>query len=298
MPTKRLHAQRAAARATTAAVLWSLCVVSAAAETIDGSFERAFAVDGDTLVLDVRTGSGRIAVTAGEPGRVRVSGRIRAYADRWTPDGADVVAERVRAIQADPPIELTGAVLRVGHLRSSLRRQVGVSYEVVVPANTRVRARTGSGDVCIEGVAGPVTARTGSGGTRVSDAGGDATVEAGSGSVEIVAVGGDVDVRTGSGTIRVERFGAALRARTGSGPIRAAGAPGGAWHLTSGSGGIEVDLSDEAAFELDARTRSGAVRSDHPVAVHEMRRGRLQGRVRSGGPLVTLRTGSGSIQIR
>ena len=74
MQTKRLHAPRAAARATTAVVLWSLCVVSAAAETIDGSFERAFAVDGDTLVLDVRTGSGRIAVTAGEPGRVRVSG--------------------------------------------------------------------------------------------------------------------------------------------------------------------------------------------------------------------------------
>ena len=236
-------------------------------------------------------------MTAGEPGRVRASGRIRGYADRWTPDGVAVVAGRVRTIRAAPPIELTGDVLRVGHLRSSLRRQVGVGYEVVVPENTRVRARTGSGDLLIVGVAGPVTARTGSGGTRVSDVGGDATIEAGSGSVEILAVGGDVDVRTGSGAIRVEPFDAALRARTGSGPIQAEGAPGGAWHLTTGSGGIEVDLSDEAAFEINARTRSGAVRSDHPVAVHEMRRGRLQGRVRSGGPLITLRTGSGSIEI-
>ena len=297
MQTKRLLL-RAAARATTAVVLWSVCVIPAAAETIDGRFERVFAVDGDTLVLDVRTGSGRIAVTAGDPGRVRVVGHIRGYADRRTPDGTAIVGERVRTIQADPPIELTGDVLRVGHLRSSLRRQVGVSYEVVVPANTRVRARTGSGDVWIEGVAGPVTARTGSGSTRVSDVGGSATVEAGSGSVEILAVRGDVDVRTGSGAIRIERFEAALRARTGSGPIQAAGAPGGEWHLTTGSGGIEVDLSDKAAFELDAHTRSGAVRSDHPVAVLEMRRGRLQGRVRSGGPLITLRTGSGGIDIR
>ena len=179
MQTKRRHVPRAAARTTAAVVLWSLCVITAASETIDGRFERAFAVDGDTLVLDVRTGSGRIAVTAGEPGRVRVSGRIR----------------------------------------------------------------------------------------------------------------------TGSGAIRVERFEATLRARTGSGPIQAAGAPGGAWHLTTGSGGIDVDLSDEAAFEIDARTRSGAVRCDHPVAVHDMRRGRLQGRVRSGGPLITLRTGSGNIDI-
>ena len=298
MHTKRLGALRAAARAATAVVLWSFCVSTAASETIDGEFERTFAVGGDTLVLDVRTGSGRISVTAGEPGRVQVSGRIRGYADRWTPDGVAVVAERVRAIQSEPPVELTGVVLRVGHLKSSLRRQVGVSYEVVVPANTRVRVRTGSGDLRIEGVAGPVTARTGSGGTRVSDVAGDATVEAGSGSVEILAVGGDVDVRTGSGAIRVERFEAALRARTGSGAIRAEGAPGGAWHLTTGSGGIEVDLSGDAAFEIDARTRSGAVRSNHPVTVHEMRRGRLQGEVRGGGPLITLRAASGSISIQ
>ena len=47
MQTKRLLL-RAAARATTAVVLWSLCVVTAASETIDGRFERTFAVDGDT----------------------------------------------------------------------------------------------------------------------------------------------------------------------------------------------------------------------------------------------------------
>ena len=184
------------------------------------------------------------------------------------------------------------------HLRSSLRLQVGVSYEVLVPANTRVRARTGSGDVWIEGVAGPVTARTGSGDTRVSDVGGDATVEAVSGSVEIVAVGGDCrrPDRVLGDPCRAVRGGAARPDRKRV-LIQAAGAPGGAWHLTTGSGGIEVDLSDEAAFELDARTRSGAVRSDHPVAVHEMRRGRLQGRVRGGGALITRRTGSGSIDI-
>ena len=60
---------------------------------------------------------------------------------------------------------------------------------------------------------------------------------------------------------------------------------------------VLIDVPDDAAFDIDARTRSGAVRSDHPVAVREMRSGRLQGAVRGGGLEVTLRTGSGSIAI-
>ena len=52
------------------------------------------------------------------------------------------------------------------------------------------------------------------------------------------------------------------------------------------------------AFEIDAQTWSGTVRSDHPVTVRgEMRRGRLKGDVRGGGPRVTLRTGSGDVTI-
>ena len=226
-----------------------------AAETIDGQFERTLAVGGDTLVLDVRSGSGRIEVTVGEPSSVRVTGRIRGHGNEWTPDGAAVVEDRVRAIETDPPIVLVDNVLRVGYLEPSLHRQVGISYEVVVPANTHVRARTGSGALFVERVAGPVEVTIGSGGTRVSDVAGDVTAEAGSGSIEVVAVGGDIDLRTGSGSIQVE------------------GVPGGAWDLSAGSGDIRIDLPDDAAFEVDAQTHSGAVSSDHPVTVRgEMRR--------------------------
>ena len=224
-----------------------------AAQTVEGEFERTLAVGGDTLALNIGTGSGRIAVTVGEPGVARIVGHIRGYADRWTPDAPDVVADRVRTIETNPPIVLDGDVLRVGYLDGSLHRQVSISYEMVVPANTRVRARTGSGDVRVDGVTGAVEARTGSG------------------SMELTAVGGG---------IRVE------------------GAPGGGWDLSTGSGGIRIDLPDDAAFELDARTNSGDVRTDHPVVVSdETRQGQLQGTVRGGGPKVTLRTGSGDIAI-
>ncbi len=279
----RRRAWETARHVLVAVATWAVLAASPAtlaAQPVEGQFERTLAVGGDTLTLDVRTGSGRVTVTAGEPGVARVVGRIRGYADRWTPDGPGVVAERVRTIEADPPIVLDGDVLRVGHLDRGQYRQVGISYEMVVPANSRVRAQTGTGDVRVAGVTGAVDARTGSG------------------SMEITAVGGDVDVRTGAGPIGITGLDTALRARTGTGRIRVEGAPGGVWDLSTGSGGIRIDLPDDAAFEIDARTHSGDVRTDHPVVGgDETRRGQLQGTVRGGGPKVTLRTGSGGIAI-
>ena len=279
----RRRAQEAARRALVAVAICAVLAASAAtlaAQTVEGEFERTLTVGSDSLVLDIRTGSGRIAVTVGETGVARVVGHIRGYADRWTPDAPDVVAQRVRTIEVDPPIVLDGDVLRVGHLDHSQHRQVGISYKLVVPANTRVRARTGSGDVRVAGVTGAVEARTGSG------------------SMELTAIGGDVDIQTGAGPIGIAGLETALRARTGTGRIRVEGEPGCAWDLSTGSGGIRIDLPDDAAFEIDARTHSGDVLTEHPVVARdESRRGQLQGTVRGGGPKVTLRTGSGSIAI-
>lgn len=298
MSMRKQDARWPASLAVAGMLLSGGCATTIASQKIEGAFERTVAVDDGALVLDVRTRSGRVTVTAGEPGTVRVTGHIRGHANRWTPDGAQAVEDRVRAIEADPPVVLDGDVLRVGHLERSRHRQVGISYEVVVPANTRVRARTGSGSLRLAGVTGAVEAKTGSGSTRVSDVAGDVTVDAGSGSIELTAVGGDIDVTTGSGSIGVTGVETALRARTGSGRIRVEGSPGDEWDLTTGSGSIRIDLPEDAAFEVDARSRSGSVRSDHPVIVSgKVRRGRLQGPVRGGGPRVTVRTGSGGITI-
>ena len=267
------------------------------ARTLEGEFERTLAT-GDNLVLDVRTASGRIDVTAGNTGQVRIRGRIRGYADRWTPDGAATVERRVRGIESAPPVEVAGHNLRVGHLASSRHRQVGISYSVEVPPNTRVRAETGAGMLLVRGVTGAVEARTGSGNTRVSEVAGDVAVEADSGDIELDAVGGDMDLRTGSGSIRIEGVEAGLRARTGSGRVRVEGAPARAWNLRAESGDIRIDLPADAAFDVDAQTAAGGVRTNHPISVRgEARPGRLSGAVRGGGPRVTLYTGAGGITI-
>ena len=110
MSTKKLCAKWAVPLAVAAIVLSSAYEI--AAETIDGQFERTLAVGGDTLALDVRTGSGRIEVTVGEPGSVRVTGRIRGHGSKWTADGAAVVEDRVRAIETDPVLCQNSALLK------------------------------------------------------------------------------------------------------------------------------------------------------------------------------------------
>ena len=268
---------------------------AAGGQVIEERFERTLAI-ADGTELDVRTSSGGIEVVAGEPGEARISARVRGYADRWTPDGNDVVTERVRAIAARPPVAVSGGVLRVGYGQGDAR-QVGISYRIVVPVETRVRLHTGSGTVVVRGVRGPVEASNGAGVTAVANVAGDVTVAANSGRVEVREVAGEIDARTGAGAITIGRPGMAVRAYTGSGRIEVEGAPEDTWELTAGSGGIRVAMPGGAAFEIDARTRAGTVSVKRGIDVRARASGRLHGTGGEGGPQVVLRTGSGDIAV-
>ena len=288
---------------------------NAIAQDITGSFERNLDV-GDSIELEVATGSGAITVRNGRAGQVAIRGRIVAR-DEWFRDGDDA-EEVVRRIEADPPIELNGTNLRVGYLEDrDSHGHVSISYEIEVPADTRVRSRSGSGSQTLAGVTGPVEARSGSGTLRLTNIGGAVDASAGSGSIRGEGIAGaftaqtgsgsvtleqsapgDVVISTGSGSSRVSGVEGALRVRSGSGSVTVEGAQQGAWDLQAGSGSIAIRLPDEAAFELDAQAGSGGVYTDHPVAVQgQIQRNRLSGEVRGGGPLLRVRTGSGGIRI-
>lgn len=292
-----------------------------------GSFERTLAVSGPAE-LEVTTGSGNITVRAGEAGKVWVRGEIRAR-------GGDA-DEKVRRLEANPPIEQDGNVIRIGHIEDrSLRRNVAISYELVVPAETRLRASTGSGNQSVDGLRGPVKADTGSGNVRAANLDGDLTASTGSGSVSLDSIQGSVRAETGSGSIRARGIASGLRASTGSGDIvleqtgpgdvwaetgsgsvdlhgvngtlyantgsggiTAEGKPAGKWELSTGSGSIRVRLPAEVGFDFQAHTGSGSIYTEHPVTVQgAIKRNDLRGTVRGGGFLLKLETGSGNIRI-
>jgi hypothetical protein len=309
-------------------------VAAVQVQAVTGSFSRTLTVTG-VVDLDVTTGSGGITVQPGAAGRVLINGTIRAR-DRWFGSGLSA-EERVRRLEATPPIEQQGNTIRVGRIEDEeLRQNVSITYELVVPAQTRLRSSTGSGSHTIGDLAGPVEsssgsgririgrigssvkASTGSGGIEIEASRGEVTATTGSGSIRLLSVAGPVRARTGSGHIEIEQTAAgdldvsaasggieirgargAAQVRTASGHLTIEGSPTGDWRLSSSSGGIDLTLPADAAFALDASTSSGRIDTTHPVTVTgSLGRRQLRGSVRGGGTLVHVRTASGSIRIR
>jgi DUF4097 and DUF4098 domain-containing protein YvlB len=262
---------------------------------IKGSFERSLKVSG-SVDLEVSTGSGDITIRSSEAGAVRIRGKIQAH-DNWDNSNAE---KKVRYLEQNPPIEQDGNHIRIGRLEDrELTHNVTIDYEIEVPVETQVTSSTGSGDVSVEGIRGPVNAMSGSGDLKLHSVQSDVTLKTGSGNVSLEEVsGGRVEVQTGSGDVELSDLRCAMRVRTGSGDISAEGELTGDWTLHAGSGGISVRLPSEAGFDLDAHTSSGEIHTGLPITVQgSIGRGDLRGKVKGGGMRLELRTGSGDITI-
>ena len=306
--------------------------IPAAASSDDGHFDRTLTVSGP-VDLDVQTGSGEIRVRPGDAGKVEIHGKIHA-SNGWS---SGDVESRIHELETNPPIEQSGNTIRIGHMEDHERtRNISISYEVIVPAETKLHSASGSGGQSVEGIRGPVEATSGSGEVRLSKIGGEARAQTGSGDINLNSINGsaharagsgtiraigiaggfnassgsgeitleqtaagDVEIDTGSGEVKIKGVKGAVRASSGSGSIHAQGEPTGEWKLRTGSGDVTAELPQQAAFDLRARTSSGKIESDREIAVQGSITPReLQGKVHGGGVLVDLSTSSGSIQIR
>ena len=310
-----------------AALLWFAAAPAQAAAR--GSFQRTLTVTGP-VDMDVSTGSGDIEVRSGAVGSVQVTGRIKVSG--WSDNGE----EKVRKLEQNPPIEQNGNSIRIGYISDpELRHNVSIDYQIVVPQATSLAAHSGSGDLKIDGIKGPLAARTGSGDMHISNLGsrveahsgsgdlrleninGDVLARAGSGNIQGDGVAGGFDAETGSGDVSLRQTAAGevrvrtgsgglelhgvhgmLHADTGSGDVTVEGAPGGEWKLSAGSGTIKLSLPSSAGFDLDASTSSGSISVNRSVAVSgNISSHSVRGKAGAGGSLVEIRTGSGDIEI-
>ena len=276
-------------------VLLSSSALIARPSTIKGSFERSLKVSGP-VDIDLLTGTGDVTIRPGEAGAVRIRGKIQAH-DNWGDSDAE---KKVRYLEQNPPIEQDGNHLRIGHLEDrALTRNVSIDYELEVPVETQVSSTTGSGDISVEGIRGPVNAKSGSGDMKFRSLHSDVNLKTGSGDARLEEIsGGRVDVETGSGDVELRALRCAMRVRTGSGDIRAEGELVGDWTLHAGAGEIAVRLPSETGFDLDAHTSSGEIHTSLPITVQgSIGRGELRGKVKGGGARLELRTGAGDISI-
>jgi DUF4097 and DUF4098 domain-containing protein YvlB len=158
---------------------------------------------------------------------------------------------------------------------------------VSLPVSSDVGARSGDGSIDIERVTGKVELRSGDGSIHARDLAGDVTVNTGDGSIELDGKFGGLRARTGDGSVKI-------RAADGTGAA-------GDWEITTGDGSITVEVPEGFNGELDAHTGDGRVHIEDVTLSNvtgELRRNSVRGRLGSGGRLVRLRTGDGSITLR
>jgi DUF4097 and DUF4098 domain-containing protein YvlB len=285
----------------------------ALASTPQGSFEKTFSVTGP-VDLQVQTHSGDVTIRTGPAGSVSIRGEI-FVGDHWLFGNRHA---DVSDIEQHPPLRQDGNSIHIDYVNS---RDISVDYEIIVPADTSVRSQSGSGDQTIEGTNGRVELQTGSGDVKLERLTGEIRLQtgsgnvraheitgpvhggAGSGDIELEEKGaGNIDLHTGSGNITVRGIQGAFHADAGSGDITAEGAMSGAWEIHTGSGNVHIHLPKEAAFDADLSTSSGTLSVDAPLTMTvqgrvEEPRKKVMGKVRGGGPLLSLRTGSGDIRV-
>jgi DUF4097 and DUF4098 domain-containing protein YvlB len=298
-------------RASLLVVLLASAIASAS--TPQGQFEKTFQVTGP-VDLEVETHSGNIVVRSGPAGSVSVRGKIYV-GDHWLFGNRN---SDVSDIEQHPPLRQDGNNIRVDYVNA---HDISVDYEITVPADTTIRTRSGSGDQTLEGTRGNADLQSGSGELRLTQITGELHLQTGSGNVSARGIsgavhggagsgdmeveetgGGDIDLHTGSGNIRVRGIHGGLRVQAGSGDITAEGTMTSDWEIHTGSGNVHVRLPAEAAFDANISTSSGTLDVDAPITmtvqgrVNETHK-TIMGKVRGGGPMLTLHTGSGDIHI-
>jgi DUF4097 and DUF4098 domain-containing protein YvlB len=286
----------------------------AAASTPQGHFEKTFQVGGP-VNLEVQTGSGDVIVHSGASGSVSIRAKIYV-GDHWLFGNRQT---DVSDIEQHPPIRQDGNSI---HIDKVTARNISIDYEITVPVDATIRSHSGSGNQTIEGTHGNADVETGSGDVKLSRLTGEIRLQTGSGNVRALEVAGpvrggagsgdiqveeigsgDIDLHTGSGNVTVRGIQGAFRAEAGSGDITAEGRQDGTWEIRTGSGNVHVRLPANAAFDADISTSSGTLDVGAPITttvqgrVQETRK-RIEGKVRGGGPSLTVKTGSGDIHIQ
>jgi Putative adhesin len=293
--------------------LLALLLASSAGASVVGTFDRALTVNGP-VDIEVLTHSGDISIRNGPAGVVTIHAKIHV-GSKWMTGSHD---REVRELQQNPPIHQSGNNIRIEYVDF---HDLSVDYEITVPTETAVRTHTGSGDQTVEGLKGRIELESGSGDLRLSRLTGEMRFHTGSGNIRAEQLSGpiygragsgdldfeetgtgDADIETGSGNIHLKGLAGGLRASAGSGDITVAGNPLESWRVHTGSGNVRLHLPSEAAFDVDLATNSGDATIDHPVTTTiqgKVQEGHktVMGRVRGGGPLLSVRTGSGDVHV-
>ena len=245
----------------------------------------------DEVRLDVRLGSGEIRLETADTAETTVT--LEPLRDN----------EASATAVAEARVELRGQEIVVD-VRDRRRgfRGADVLVEIHCPSGASVRAKSGSADVEGHGRFGSVEVETGSGDVQFSEVSGDAEINAASGDVQLASIGGEarintasgdvqvaaiagdakinsasgdvmlreaggrLDVNSASGDVQIRELGSSASLNTASGDQTLGSVSQGKVSLKSASGDLKIGIREGSTLWVDARSRSGEVRSELPVS--------------------------------
>ncbi len=209
---------------------------------------------------------------------------LEAAAEHWLP--GILFGRRVRVRARVPRRYSLDVFTRGGHVRM---RQIG----------GRVAAETRGGSIELRRVDGSALLRTSGGKIEAEDVRGHVRAGTRGGRIEVTRVQGDAELRTSGGRIECRGMAGRVEAKTSGGRIRTDFDAAASGSIATSGGPIEVSFASGARVSLDACTRGGQVRVDHPIQVSGTRSSsRVVGEINGGGPELRLRTSGGSIHVR
>ena len=161
----------------------------------------------------------------------------------------------------------TGAAEVVGRGRfGSVEVESGSGDVEFEEVGADARVDSASGDVQLGNVGGAARINTASGDVTMKAVGGEAKINSASGDVIIREVGGELSVNSASGDVIVREARGSVRVSTASGDQNIGSVVTGQVELKSASGDLKVGVAEGSTLWVDARSRSGEVRSELPVS--------------------------------
>jgi DUF4097 and DUF4098 domain-containing protein YvlB len=255
----------------------------------------SFQTPGETR-LDIRLGSGEVRLETAEVQETTVV--LEPLRDN---DASAAAIENAR-IELRDRGDGHELVIDVRDRGRGLFRNAEVLIAVTCPEGASVETKSGSADVEGHGRFGSVEVETGSGDVEFGEIAGEANVNAASGDVQLASVGGDARVNTASGDVQIRSIEGDAKINSASGDVilrevrgelsvnsasgdvlvrEAASSVGvntasgdqeigsvstGKVTLKSASGDLKIGIKEGSTLWVDARSRSGEVRSELPVS--------------------------------
>jgi DUF4097 and DUF4098 domain-containing protein YvlB len=253
----------------------------------------------------VTGGSSAVTVESGEKFRAEL--RVSASAN-----------SREEALRQASAVHLSvdpGETVRVRIELPPMSNLFGLSLHLVVPKGVELNLENSSGSITVSDRDGLVVAqsssgainvrdlrqsaelRSTSGSVRASSLQGNLRAASTSGAIHIEGVGGDVKANATSGAINVTDAGGKVDAQASSGRIQVTSqVVGGAYALTTTSGGVNLSIPATAGVTVKAQASSGTVSGPSWLITSDGRHSG-SGLLGDGAHPISIRTSSGGISV-